>query len=452
MPLPTKLPSNIEAEKKVLAAAMTNRVSRVEIVASCTESDFFSPSNRTIFKAICDLDAKGIGADCVSVIDGLRSSGKLAAVGGEAYVIELISDDFAQASYEHYVDILRRDTARRNVIAATAEVTSLTNNPPIDTAEYISAVQDTFLAATEQSVPSDYKSMESALRLVLDSAEATRTGGATDHVKTGFSKLDELIGSFEPGQLIVLGARPAVGKSAFAINLATSIASVGTKVCLFSLEMTATEIGQRILASASAGASSGLTIGAIRDGLIKEGDRALAENIVASVSALPIDIDDTPGTTVASIRAKARRMLRGQGKGIIIVDYLQLVDDPKGSKFESRNVQIGKISRSLKILAKELNVPVIALSQLSRQVENRVGKVPQLSDLRESGSIEQDADIVMFLDRSADDREANMDGRPAKGIANVIVAKNRMGATGTVEFVFKPEYCRFYVAARNVAR
>lgn len=128
MPLPTKLPSNIEAEKKVLAAAMTNRVSRVEIVASCTESDFFSPSNRTIFKAICDLDAKGIGADCVSVIDGLRSSGKLAAVGGEAYVIELISDDFAQASYEHYVDILRRDTARRNVIAATAEVTSLTNN------------------------------------------------------------------------------------------------------------------------------------------------------------------------------------------------------------------------------------------------------------------------------------------------------------------------------------
>ena len=162
MPLPTKLPSNIEAEKKVLAAAMTNRVSRVEIVASCTESDFFSPSNRTIFKAICDLDAKGIGADCVSVIDGLRSSGKLAAVGGEAYVIELISDDFAQASYEHYVDILRRDTARRNVIAATAEVTSLTNNPPIDTAEYISAVQDTFLAATEQSVPSDYKSMESA--------------------------------------------------------------------------------------------------------------------------------------------------------------------------------------------------------------------------------------------------------------------------------------------------
>ena len=328
----------------------------------------------------------------------------------------------------------------------------LTNNPPIDTAEYISAVQDTFLAATEQSVPSDYKSMESALRLVLDSAEATRTGGATDHVKTGFSKLDELIGSFEPGQLIVLGARPAVGKSAFAINLATSIASVGTKVCLFSLEMTATEIGQRILASASAGASSGLTIGAIRDGLIKEGDRALAENIVASVSALPIDIDDTPGTTVASIRAKARRMLRGQGKGIIIVDYLQLVDDPKGSKFESRNVQIGKISRSLKILAKELNVPVIALSQLSRQVENRVGKVPQLSDLRDSGSIEQDADIVMFLDRSADDREANMDGRPAKGIANVIVAKNRMGATGTVEFVFKPEYCRFYVAARNVAR
>ena len=434
MPLPTKLPSNIEAEKKVLAAAMTNRVSRVEIVASCTESDFFSPSNRTIFKAICDLDAKGIGADCVSVIDGLRSSGKLAAVGGEAYVIELISDDFAQASYEHYV------------------VTSLTNNPPIDTAEYISAVQDTFLAATEQSVPSDYKSMESALRLVLDSAEATRTGGATDHVKTGFSKLDELIGSFEPGQLIVLGARPAVGKSAFAINLATSIASVGTKVCLFSLEMTATEIGQRILASASAGASSGLTIGAIRGGLIKEGDRALAENIVASVSALPIDIDDTPGTTVASIRAKARRMLRGQGKGIIIVDYLQLVDDPKGSKFESRNVQIGKISRSLKILAKELNVPVIALSQLSRQVENRVGKVPQLSDLRDSGSIEQDADIVMFLDRSADDREANMDGRPAKGIANVIVAKNRMGATGTVEFVFKPEYCRFYVAARNVAR
>jgi replicative DNA helicase len=145
-------------------------------------------------------------------------------------------------------------------------------------------------------------------------------------------------------------------------------------------------------------------------------------------------------------------MLRGQGKGIIIVDYLQLVDDPKGSKFESRNVQIGKISRSLKILAKELNVPVIALSQLSRQVENRVGKVPQLSDLRDSGSIEQDADIVMFLDRSADDREANMDGRPAKGIANVIVAKNRMGATGTVEFVFKPEYCRFYVAARNVAR
>ena len=244
---------------------------------------------------------------------------------------------------------------------------------------------------------------------------------------------------FREGQLIIIGARPAVGKTSFALNLALNAAAAGFTVGFFSLEMSGKEIAQRFIC-----AHAQVNMSHFRTGRISAQEWANINEATQELSKLDILIDDTPGTTVTEIRAKARRMLHNKEHAIVILDYLQLVNPPAGRRAESRAVEVSEMSRALKIMAKELKIPLIALSQLSRQVESRTGKRPQLSDLRESGSIEQDADIVMFLDRSSSEQEAARDDRPDEGITRIVLAKNRSGPIGDVDLVFLPSSTKFY--------
>jgi replicative DNA helicase len=260
-------------------------------------------------------------------------------------------------------------------------------------------------------------------------------------VPTGFTDLDRLLAGMRGGDLLILAARPGVGKTSLALNIAANAASAGSTIAFFSLEMPAVQLTQRILSSAASDDSANIRKGALTD--------ANWQSIIAACGELTnykFYIDDTPGLSLTELRAKARRQIHGIENALIVVDYLQLMQD-KGRAQQERWVAVGEISRGLKILAKELNVPILALSQLSRAVESRKDKRPQLSDLRESGNIEQDADVVMFVDRSLSDEEAASYDRPDMGVARLIIEKNRNGATKTINLTFEPAYTRFRNAA-----
>lgn len=258
-------------------------------------------------------------------------------------------------------------------------------------------------------------------------------------VQTGFATLDNLFQGLRPGQMVVIGARPGVGKTSFALSMAYNAAVSGATVALFSLEMSKIEIAQRLLAS-----ESKVDLQTIRSSNIRNEQWPTLLEAAERISRLKIIVDDTPGTTVTEIRAKARRMLNKAEKGVIIIDYLQLLSPPaEKGRADSRATEVSEMSRGIKIMAKDLKAPVIALSQLNRTLENRNGKRPQLSDLRESGAIEQDADIVLLLDRSLSDEEAARDDRPDKDVTNIIVAKNRAGALRDVPVMFMPTSTKF---------
>ena len=306
--------------------------------------------------------------------------------------------------------------------------------------EVVELAESKLLKVTAREVKSSYKTLtEFMVEAYNEAEEVCQAGGQAAGVPTGFPSLDRMLMGFREGQLIIIGARPAVGKTSFALNLALNAAAAGYTVGFFSLEMSGKEIAQRLIC-----AYAMISISDFRMGRISPEQWANINEATQTLSKLDILIDDTPGTTVTEIRAKSRRMLHNKEKAIIILDYLQLVSPPPGRRSESRTVEVSEMSRGLKIMAKELKIPLIALSQLSRQVESRTGKRPQLSDLRESGSIEQDADIVMFLDRSADEAEASRDDRPDEGVTRIVVAKNRSGPIGDVDLMFLPASTKFY--------
>ena len=434
------LPNNSEAEANVLAAMLLSPEVIEEVLAELKPDDFFRPVHRTIFSAIDDMYNRTMPVDSISLIDYLRSIGKLDAVGGEAYVLELVGQTMSLVNWQHHVQIVRRDSMLRELIGATNEINALAYEAPTDTKEIIEQAESKLLSVTAREVKSNYKTLTEFMAEAYEEAEKVcAAGGVAAGVPTGFPSLDKMLMGFREGQLVIIGARPAVGKTSFALNLALNAAAEGYTVCFFSLEMSGKEIAQRLIC-----AHAMLSISDFRMGRISPEQWANINDATRELSQLDILIDDTPGTTVTEIRAKARRMLHNKEKAIIILDYLQLVSPPAGRRAESRTVEVSEMSRALKIMAKELAVPVISLSQLSRAVESRTGKRPQLSDLRESGSIEQDADIVMFLDRSADESEASREDRPDQGVTRIVVAKNRSGPIGDVDLMFLPASTKFY--------
>ena len=435
-----QIPSNIEAEKSVLAACMLNSEMLEETILKLDPEDFFRPAHRVIFESVSNLNARRIPVDQISLVDNLNATGQLEAVGGRSYIIELADNTFALTNWSNHVEIVKRTSMLRQLIYASADIAALAYNAPDDLNEVVEEAEKTLFNVTERRVSSSFVRVDSLLTEAFE--EITSLAENKSHitgVETGYRDVDKLFHGFRGGDLIILAARPGVGKTSFALNMAVEAAKKGSSVAFFSLEMSAGQLVQRILC-----AEARVNLSKIRGGYISEGDWGAIADASNRLTRLNLFIDDSPGLSILEARAKARRELRdAQGRGFIIVDYLQLMQPPAVRRDGNRAVEVGEISRGLKILAKEMDMPVLALSQLSRAIEMRGKKRPQLSDLRESGSIEQDADIVMFIDRSMDEAEGESEGRPDWGTADLIVAKHRNGPTGEIKLAFVPEYTRF---------
>ena len=437
-----QLPQNIEAEQSVLAACLLNGEVTEEAVMRLRPENFFRPAHRIIFEAIISLTNRHIPVDPIALADTLKSTGQLEAVG-RAYLAELADNTFSLTSWERHVDIVKRQSILRELVFAATQINALAYDAPDDLDQVVEEAEKTLFNVTEKRVSSSFRKMD---ELVSDAyEEISRLANQKDKmagVPTGFKDVDELFHGFRGGDLVILAARPGVGKTSFALNLATNAAKSGAAVAFFSLEMGAEQLVQRILCS-----EARVNLSKLRSGFIAEGDWGALAEASGKLSQLDMFIDDTPGLSVLEARAKGRRELHGlkEGqKGLIIVDYLQLMQPGPMTANKSTNDQVSEISRGLKILAKEMNMPVLALSQLSRAIEQRgKDKRPMLSDLRDSGAIEQDADIVMFIDRSMNEIEAESESRPDLGMAKLIVAKHRNGATRDIDLAFNPEFTKF---------
>ena len=434
------MPQDPEAEASVLSAMMVSTEALQECLIELAPDDFYFPSNRTVFTAMREMFDKNMPIDTISLADYLKSAGELERVGGRSFLLGLGNNSLALVGWRRHVEMLHRDTTLRKMISASAQITALAYDAPEDTKEVVDRAEKMLLDVTNRDVHKNEQSLE---EIMADLYEELGQNAANHDkplgVLTGFPRIDECLLGLRPGQMIVIGARPGVGKTSFALNLMTNAAFNGASVAMFSLEMSKVEIAQRLLA-----ANARVGLQEIRSARIRNEQWPQILQATNDLSQLDIMIDDTPGTTVTEIRAKARRILRGKPLGLVIIDYLQLISPPSGGhRADSRATEVSEMSRGIKIMAKDLGVPVVALSQLNRTVENRTGKRPQLSDLRESGSIEQDADVVALLDRSMNEDEASREDRPAMNETTFIIAKNRSGALADVPLTFLPGSTKF---------
>ena len=437
------MPHDLPAERSVLAAMLLSQDVLTECMSLVRDEDFYLYSHRVIYKALRDMFDRGMPVDPISLADYLKSAGTLERVGGMPYLLDLNGDAFALASWRHHIEILQRDATLRQIIDASARITALAFDAPEDTKEVVERAESMLLNVTTHDIGNSFQTLEDIVcDLYNELGELALNPEGMIGVATGYPGIDHHLQGLRPGQMVVVGARPGVGKTSFALNLAINAAANGAAVALFSLEMSKVEIAQRLLSS-----QAQVPLTAIRGARIQQDQWKVLFEATEQLATLDIVIDDTPGTTVTEIRAKARRILNGKSNGLVIIDYLQLLSPPSGQRrSDSRATEVSEMSRSIKVMAKDLGVPVIALSQLNRGLESRTGKYgkrPQLSDLRESGSIEQDADIVILLDRSMTDEEAEREERPNPGVTEFIIAKNRSGPLGIVSLAFIPGSTKF---------
>ena len=435
-------PHNLQAEESVLGAMLLSR----DAIGAVSEQglvpgDFYRPAHQHVFDAIRALYSTGSPVDTVTVADELRRNGLLAEIGGAEALHELQNATPAISSAWHYARIVQDTAMLRRLIFVAGDIAELAYGEPDDVAKALDEAESKVFQVAEQRVTDSTRQLDQLLSEAMDRLQETfDRGDIITGVPTGYADLDELLSGLQPSALYIVGARPAMGKTAFGLGVATHVAMHSTKpVLVFSLEMGHAELTQRILSSEARVDST-----KIRTGRLAESDWAKIGKAIGRLE-VPLFLDDNPRVTVMEIRAKARRLkARYGGLGLIVIDYLQLMSG--GGLAENRQLEVSEISRNLKILARELEVPIVALSQLSRNLESRADKRPMLSDLRESGSLEQDADVVMFLYR---DEVYNAES-PDKGSAEVIVAKHRSGPIGTKRLVFLGPYTRFDNAARGV--
>ena len=438
------LPSDFEAEQSVLAACILSEDACYEISINLKPEQFYRPAHRILYEAILEMTQEGKHIDVISLADKLQAKGQLEPAGGRPYLIDLNGSTFALANWRNHLEIVRRTAIQRDLIRAAAEINSIAYNAPDSLDEVVESAEQTLFNVTEKRISSTFRDMENLVQDTFN--ELSLIANQKDKiigVPTGFKDVDDLFHGFRAGDLIVLAARPGIGKTAFALNLAVNAAKLGVTVAFFSLEMSSGQLMQRVLSS-----EARVGLEKLRSGKENAGDWNALLDASQKLSMLDMHFDDTPGLSILEARAKARRELRniiGSDKpGLIVVDYLQLMQPPVQRRDGNRAVEVSEISRGLKILAKEMGMPVIALSQLNRAVELRGKKKrPMLADLRESGSIEQDADIVMFIDRSMDEIEAEDEDRPDYGTATLIVAKHRNGPTRDITMSFSPEFTKF---------
>lgn len=431
-------PHNLEAEQAVLGSMLLSPDSVEGALEMLIDTDFYRPAHARIFTAMVDLYSRSIPVDHLSVADRLDSTGNLEAAGGKPYLLDLSSAVPTTANWQRYAQIVKRLSMLRQLIGAATQIVAMGFEGSDDLDDVIEESEKLIFEVTNKRVSSNFRDIQDLLKVSFQQLEHMfEAGEKIVGVESGFKDLDKLLAGMHPGDLIILAARPSVGKTALALNIGVGAAKAGASAAIFSLEMSSEQLVQRVLC-----AEARINLADVRSGNLKENDWHAIHLAMGKLANLDFWVDDTPSISILEVRAKARRQLRNKEKGVIIVDYLQLMQ-PQGRRSENRQVEIAEISRGLKILAKELGVPVIALSQLSRAVEQRAGKRPQLSDLRESGAIEQDADVVMFLDRETNPAAEDTEGRPPKGTADLIVAKHRNGPLDTIPLVFMDRFTKF---------
>jgi len=442
-----KTPYNIDAEQAALAAIILDAEVAEEAVNKLFAYDFFQPAHRIIFTAMQELVEGRTPIDQLTLADKLDAMGKLKDMGGKEYILTLADKSFALANWSSHVDIIKNDSLLRDLIKASIQIRALSESSTDDADTVVEEAEKLLFDATEKRVTSTFRLLKDLVvetMDILDDMAANK--GTIFGVPSGFKDLDKILSGFRGGDLIILAARPSVGKTALALNMALNAAKAGNTIAFFSLEMPWLQVVQRLLS-----AEANINASSMRSGFLQQSDFQALVQAQNELGNLNFFIDDSPSLSIMELRAKARRRMRGiqEGKGLIVVDYLQLMQPAKSFKQKDRYLEVGEVSRGLKILAKELGVPVLALSQLSRDIEKRRDNRPLLSDLRESGSIEQDADVVLFLDRSQSPEEALEKNRPELGTARIIVGKNRNGPTGVAETVFSAETTSFRDKYRN---
>lgn len=427
-------PHDIEAEQAVIGSMLTDQEAVYAAIERLKPEDFYREDNKQIYTAILNIYNKAEPIDIITLKAELSSMGKLDAVGGLEYIVELPEKVPTTANVDRYIKIVEEKSLLRNLIRAANEILSSGYAQEDDVENIVDHAEKKIFDVMQKKSQKGYTTIKDVL--VESFTKLEELYNQKEHitgVPTGFAELDKKTAGLHGSELILIAARPAMGKSAFALNIGSYAATrANVPVAIFSLEMSKEQVGNRILCSEALVDSNNVRTGELNDEELGK----LAETS-GELSQAPIYIDDTPGISVMEIRAKCRKLKLEKNIGLVIIDYLQLIQGSR--KTSSREQEIAEISRSLKILAKEIEVPVIALSQLSRAVEARPDHRPMLSDLRESGSIEQDADIVMFLYR---DDYYNEDSEK-KNIAEVIIAKQRAGSTGTVELAWLGKYTKF---------
>lgn len=428
-------PQNVDAEMSLLGAVLIDEEVLADVSETVDTRDFYDKRHADIYDAMMRLFEHRKPVDLLTLTDELKKKSLLEEVGGSKYLTELTNYVPTAAHAVTYAEMVAQKAVRRRLIRASSDITELGYNEESSIEELLGMAEAELFAVSDQNLKQDLASLESILLESFDRLEELhRNKGQLRGSKTGYRDLDNMTAGLQPSDLIILAARPAMGKTTLVTNLAYNVATINKKSVLFySLEMSKEQLVDRMLSDVS-----GVDSWNIRTGNLSDEDFAKLSEASGEMAEAPIYIDDTPGLTVLEIRTKARRAAHQAPLGLIVIDYLQLIQG-SGRSDGNRVQEVSEISRGLKLLARELNVPVIALSQLSRTVESRTPQVPQLSDLRESGSIEQDADIVMFIYREAyynpdTDRE---------NITDLILAKHRNGPTGKVELYFHPERLRF---------
>lgn len=429
-----------QAERSLLGAMLLNPDAIADAVQTVGVDDFYVPAHQHVFDAVTSLYAQGEPADPITVAEELSRAGLLDRVGGQALLVDLESGVPSTSNAGHYARIVRERSTMRRLIAAAGDIADLGYQTPDDVDAAVDQAEALIFRIAERRGRDSLARFDDLLTPTLDRIEqAYESGGELTGTPSGFPDLDRLLGGLQPGALVVIGARPATGKTALGLSIASHAAlDRQLPTLVFSLEMSHMEIASRVLCARSSVDSRKIRTGQLNDVEWKKISRA-----VGVLAGAPLWVDDNPATSVLEIRAKARRLQAEVGRlGLIVVDYLQLIAGR--GRAENRQLEVAEISRGLKVLARELDVPVVALCQLSRAVEARNDKRPTLADLRDSGAIEQDSDVVMFIYRQAlYDRDSTDDGA-----TELIVAKHRQGPTSTVHLTFMPRFARFESGAR----
>ena len=431
-------PQDIVAEKSLLGAIMIDESILPEIITMIRPADFYDEKHRVIFEAMMNLYDSHKPIDLLTLTNELKSLKKLKEIGGAAYLTELSNFVPAASHAKAYAEIVEKTSTKRRLIKAGTEIANRAYADDANVDNLVGEAEQELFEVSDKIVKSDYKALNELLGDTFERIEDLHNNkGALRGLKTGFRDIDKKTAGFQKGDLIIVGARPAMGKTTFAQNLAYNIASINKKgVLFFSMEMASNEIIERMISDVS-----GVDNWKIRTGNLSDEEFAKIGDAMAEMAEIPIYIDDTSSMNVMELRNKARRAAHDHDIGVIIIDYLQLIAG--SDRYKGQRVQeVTEISRGLKILARELDVPVVALAQLSRNVTGRENPRPVLSDLRESGSIEQDADLVMLLHRP-DYYKQNDDNYEETHITEVIIAKHRHGEAGKVELYFHPELLRF---------